>query len=136
MLTGLIVAFGLGQSQVATSAPSPASLVGAPSGHCPKHALRLPGVGVADAAVRALTEAPSDYQGVDTRGARVQAAARSAFAGPRGRQVRRQCGGKVARRTVVVQLLFPRMRPSASLSQGVVFVTRFHRGYRVWEIAH
>jgi hypothetical protein len=50
--------------------------------------------------------------------------------------VRHQCGAKVARRTVVVQLLFPKMLPSASLSEGVVFVARFPRGYRVWEVAH
>jgi hypothetical protein len=46
------------------------------------------------------------------------------------------CGATVARRTVVVQLLFPWLLPSASLSQGVVFVGRFHGGYRVWFVAH
>jgi hypothetical protein len=31
---------------------------------------------------------------------------------------------------------FPRMLPSASLSESVVFVARFAHGYRVWHIAH
>ena len=38
------------------------------------------------------------------------------------------CGSRVRNRTVVVDLLFPKMLPSASLSQGVVFVSLFpHR---------
>ena len=136
VLTAVVLALGLGRSEAATHAPSSASLVSTPSGQCPKHALRLPGIGVARAAEQALDEAAHDYQGLDTRHARVQAADRSKFAGARGQEVRTQCGAKVARRTVVVQLLFPRMLPSASLSQGVVFVSRFPRGYRVWEVAH
>ena len=66
----------------------------------------------------------------------VMASARSAFAGARGGEVTFLCGATVARRTVVVQLLFPWLLPSASLSQGVVFVGRFHGGYRVWYVAH
>jgi hypothetical protein len=38
----------------------------------------------------------------------------------------------VRKRTVVVDLLFPRMLPSASLSQGVALVLPFNTGYRVW----
>jgi hypothetical protein len=134
VLVGLVIALGLGGS--AGAMPSTASLAGVSSGHCPGHPLHLPGDGVARAAEQALDEAASDYQGLDTSHAKVQAADRSAFAGPRGAQVRSQCGGRVARHTVVVQLLFPSMLPSASLSQGVVFVARFPRGYRVWEVAH
>jgi hypothetical protein len=136
VLTGIVVAVGLGGSVAATPADTSASVGSLPTGHCPKKALRLPGAGVARAAVQALTSAAADYQGVDTRGARAEAADRSAFAGPRGGEVRGQCGAGVARRTVVVQMLFPRMLPSASLSEGVVFVARFPRGYRVWEVAH
>jgi hypothetical protein len=33
-------------------------------------------------------------------------------------------------------MLFPRMLPSASLSQAVVFVARFSDAYRVWYLAH
>lgn len=136
VLTGLVVAVSLGRSEAATPSPTSASMVGAASSACPKHALRLPGIGVADAAEQALNEAAHEYRGTNTRNARVQSADLSAFAGARGSQVRHQCGAKIARRTVVVQLLFPKMLPSASLSEGVVFVARFPRGYRVWEVAH
>jgi hypothetical protein len=49
-----------------------------------------------------------------------------ASARPRGRPT---CA---AGSTVVVQMLFPRMLPSASLSESVVFTGRFAHGYRVW----
>lgn len=104
---------GLGCSQAATTAPRAASTASAQTGQCPTGALRLPADGVARAAEQALDEAAAVYRGVDTRGALVQAADRSAFAGPRGRQVRAECG-----------------------AEGVVFVARFPHGYRVWEVAH
>jgi hypothetical protein len=37
---------------------------------------------------------------------------------------------------VAVELEFPRILPSASLSRGTVFVSRVDRRYRVWERAH
>ena len=83
-----------------------------------------------------MAEAPRDYPGLRTAGAEVMAADRAGFAGPRGSEVARQCGIGVHDRTVVVQLLFPRMLPSASLSEAVVAVSRFAHGYRVWEILH
>jgi hypothetical protein len=46
--------------------------------------------------------------------------------------VRRECGRRVQRQTAVVEHEFPRMLPSASLSDGAVFGPR----YRVWEVAH
>jgi len=64
------------------------------------------------------------------------ASSRSAFAGGRGGQAGLLCGAKAARPTAVVQLLFPWLLPSQSLSQGVVFVGRFHGGYQVWYVAH
>jgi hypothetical protein len=89
---------------------------------------------VAKAARRALV---TDKAPPGTKpGTEVMASARSAFAGARGGEVKFLCGAKVARRTVVVQLLFPWLLPSASLSQGVVFAGRFHGGYRVWYVAH
>lgn len=89
---------------------------------------------VAQAARRALgfDKAPPGVK----RGTQVMASGRSAFAGARGGEVKFLCGAKVARRTVVVQLLFPWLLPSQSLSQGVVFVGRFRGGYRVWYVAH
>lgn len=102
---------------------------------CP-NPLKLPGNGVAPAANRALEEAGRLYDGLNTKNTRVTQAARGPAAGVRGRQIRKECGGKVQRRSVVVELFFPEMRESASLSQGTVFVSRFPRGYRVWERAH
>jgi hypothetical protein len=89
---------------------------------------------VAKAARRALVFAKAP-PGVKP-GTEVMASDRSAFAGARGGEVKFLCGAKVARRTIVVQLLFPWLLPSQSLSQGVVFVGRFHGGYRVWYVAH
>jgi hypothetical protein len=89
---------------------------------------------VAMAARRALVFAKAP-PGVKP-GTEVMASARSAFAGARGGEVRFLCGAKVARRTVVVQLLFPWLLPSQSLSQQVVFAGRFHGNYRVWYVAH
>ncbi len=54
----------------------------------------------------------------------------------RGGYARATCGRRVENRTVVVYLEFPAMRPSASLSQGVVLVSRFAGEYRVWAQLH
>lgn len=126
----------------AVGAPPAAS----PAGHeialtasqsCPASAqgiLPLRRDSVAKAADRALVFAKQPA-GVKP-GTEVMASDRSAFAGARGSEVKYLCGAKVARRTVVVQLLFPWLLPSASLSEGVLFVGRFHGGYRVWFVAH
>jgi hypothetical protein len=106
---------------------------------CPQRARALPPNALAGAVRAALRDAPSLYGGpggIDTRDARATRAALARFAGARGRQVRRECGQRVQRRTVVVELQFPRMLPSASLSQGTVFIARVGRRYRVWEVAH
>jgi hypothetical protein len=54
----------------------------------------------------------------------------------RGGYARVKCGRRAQVRTVVVDLDFPAMRPSASLSQGVVLVSRFSGAYRVWAQLH
>lgn len=107
-----------------------------PTGACPKGTHSLPADGVIRAARAALASVRQDYPGEDVTGAEVRAADRSAFAGPRGAQVSHQCGETIAARTVVVQMLLPRLLPSASLSESVVFVSDFRAGYRVWEVAH
>jgi hypothetical protein len=129
LLFGSAVSIGVGMA-----APGSAGLL--LTGRCPSAALGLPPDGVIGAAQRALTEAARDYRGLRTAGAEVMAADRGGFAGARGDEVARQCGVRVRDRTVVVQLLFPRMLPSASLSEAVVAVSRLARGYRVWEILH
>jgi hypothetical protein len=103
---------------------------------CPRHAQVLPGDAIAGATEMALSRASAVYAGLDTRGAVATGAARSAYAGVRGAQVVRECGDRIGNRTVVVEMLFPRMLPSASLSESTVFVDREGGRYRVWEIAH
>lgn len=131
-LPWLVVALLLAGATAARSAP----LRGTESGGCPRSALALPAAGPIEAARRALLEAPHLYRSLNTRGTELLAVDRAAYAGPRGREVERLCGTKAAERTVVVQLRFPRMLPSASLSEGVVAVGRFAGGYRVWKVLH
>lgn len=111
------------------SAAAPAVL-----GRCPQHPLPLPPEAVARAADQARIQAPFLYRGSGP--AVVVRSALAPYAGPRGDEVTAQCGTRVSRRTVVVDLLFPKMLPSASLSQGTVFVSLSGTGYRVWEVAH
>jgi hypothetical protein len=116
-----------------------AVIAAAAGGACPRKALPLPPDALAGATRAALREAPSLYggtRGIDTRDRRATRAALANVAGTRGSQVRRECGRRVQRRTVVVDLEFPRMLPSASLSQGTLFIARLRRGYQVWHVAY
>src|SRR5439155_746449 len=70
--------------------------------------------------------------GRDARGA---PRATSDDPGP-GAYARLKCGRAVQARTVVVELEFPAMRPSASLSQGRVLISRFDGTYRAWALVH
>lgn len=126
----------LSAGAAAQSHPALPNATAASARVCPAGILPLPPAGVQHAADEALLLAAKLHPGLDTRGAEVMAADRSAFAGARGREVSNLCSNRVAARTVVVQLLFPRMLPSASLSQSTVFVGRFANGYRVWLVAH
>lgn len=45
-------------------------------------------------------------------------------------------GATVANRSWVVFLFFPKLKWSASLSQGVVFVVRTTAGWHVWYVYH
>ena len=109
---------------------------GARGSLCPRGAQVLPGDAVAGATEVSLARAAALYPVLDTRGAIAVSAARSSAAGPRGVEVVRQCGRRAAERTVMVELLFPRMLPSASLSESTLFVARARGAYRVWEVAH
>jgi hypothetical protein len=104
------------------------------AGRCPKNALPLPADAVARAADQARIEAPFLYPRHGP--AVVVSSAMAPYAGVRGSEVKRQCGPQAFRRTVVVELLFPKELPSASLSQGTVFASLFNTGYRVWDVAH
>jgi hypothetical protein len=107
-------------------------------GGCPKQQMqRLPSDAVARAADAALDQAPAVYRGTKLGGMRVTEAILATLddAG-RGGYARTACGRRAQQRTVVVSLEFPAMRPSASLSQGVVLVARFSGQYRVWAQLH
>ena len=102
--------------------------------HCPVGALVLPASGIEQAAKAAARVAATTYPGLNTQGATVISAKRATSAGPRSAEVGRQCGALARARTVIVEMRFPRMLPSASLSEGVVDVSRFEGGYRVWAV--
>lgn len=92
---------------------------------------------VARAATAALAQAPTVYRGTNLKGMRATKSvlARSDDRG-RGGYARIKCGRKAQAKTVVVYLEFPAMRPSASLSQGIVLVSKFANTYRVWAQLH
>ncbi|HEX8120355.1 MAG TPA: hypothetical protein VF549_03725 [Solirubrobacteraceae bacterium] len=103
---------------------------------CPRHARPLPPDAVAQSRALALREVRRLRGREQARGARVVAAAPATRA-PRGGPVRHDCGGKVQRRTVVVDLVLPALLPSASLSQTTFAISITRRGrYRVWELLH
>ncbi len=72
----------------------------------------------ARAADRARIQAPFPYRGCGP--AVVAGSVQAPHAGPRGDEVDALCGTRVFRRAGAVDLLFPTMLPSASLSQGTV----------------
>ncbi len=47
-----------------------------------------------------------------------------------------QCGRAVAGKSLLVELFFPEFLPSASLSQGQIFVAKTNEGWRVWYRYH
>ena len=134
-----VVCAALAASGIAAAAADPGRTASgrAAGDACPERLLRLPAGAVAPAARTALVSGRGRYTTLGTRplGAR---AALAEFDGPRGREVRRDCGPVVARRTVVVHLESASARfrdHSPSLSQGIVLVSRFSGdGYRVWRV--
>ncbi len=106
---------------------------------CPKQAkaaLPLSAHATKKAKQAALAAAPKRYKDLDVKGAEVVWSKLATVAGARGEEVAFQCGKTIQARTIVVELRFPKELPSASLSEGVVFVSRFKSGYQVWEVAH
>jgi hypothetical protein len=94
----------------------------------------LPSTGLAGAVLAAVHQAHRFYGG-RARGARATEAV-LADDSARGHYAGRNCGPRLQHRTVVVYLRFPALAPSASLSEGVVLVSRFRGGYRVWARLH
>jgi hypothetical protein len=103
-------------------------------GRCPRDALALPAEAVARAADQARIQAPALYKGFGP--AVVELAWLAKFKLNVWAAAPLNCSQRVRDRTVVVDLLFPKKLPSASLSEGVVFVSLFRTGYQVWDVAH
>jgi hypothetical protein len=104
------------------------------TGRCPKDALPLPADAIARAADQARIQAPFLYPHHGP--AVVELAWLAKFKLTVWAAAPFSCSSQVRNRTVVVDLLFPKMLPSASLSEGVVFVSLFRTGYRIWDVAH
>ncbi len=136
-LLALIAALcGAAWASAAPIAAGATPLPGALAARCPKAVPEaLPGDALGGAAGAALDEASTIYKDLDLRGRRATQASLAAFDPDRG-GFARKCGPAVYARTVVVDLEFPAMKPSSSLSQGVVLVARFHSAYRVWAVLH
>jgi hypothetical protein len=135
VLAGALTASAVTRPPITTATPSPsAHLSSVALGSCPRHALPLPAEAVARAADQARIQAPALYKGFGP--AVVELAWRAKFRLTVWASTPFHCSTTVRRRTIVVDLLFPKMLPSASLSEGVVLVSRFATGYRVWEVGH
>ncbi|MGE5590359.1 MAG: hypothetical protein ACM3ZA_07055 [Bacillota bacterium] len=78
------------------------------------------------------TMIPLHYQGPDFEGFEVVKVQTAAEAGVYGEMVENMAGAQVAKSTFVVQLHFPKLEPSASMSQGQLFITRTKQGWDVW----
>src|SRR5216683_4802978 len=112
---GLIGVLAFGPS--ATRAAQPSRVTSAVRmGHCPENAQVLPAEAVARAADQARIEAPSLFKGFGP--AVVELAWRAKFRLNVWAATPFRCSSQVRNRTVVVDLLFPKMLPSASLSKG------------------
>jgi hypothetical protein len=53
-------------------------------------------------------------------------------ASPYSEIAEQQCGQAVAGKSLLVELFFPEFLPSASLSQGQIFVAKTDEGWKVW----
>ena len=110
-----------------------ASLPSSPD--CPKEAPLEPGRDARDRAIAAVRESlrigPAEWRTYEIR---------SAYPATKGEGFAaialRMCGSVVGKRTWVVEMHFPKLEPSASLSQGQAFVSRFRSGWRVWYRYH
>ena len=117
-------------------------------GSCPKaEPEELPPNALAGATEAALDQVPSVFGDVkSTEGAYAVAAYRmkggSGPFGPRPGIVRDTCrkrpqyAGRLLERSVEVDLIFPKLQSSASLSQHTVFVARFRGEYWVYGVGH
>lgn len=102
---------------------------------CPKEPILQPGRRAQDSAIAAaeasLRTGPAEWRTFQIESAyparRTEGVGAVAFG---------MCGSVVGERTWVVEIRFPTLEPSASLSQGQAFVGRFRAGWRVWYRYH
>jgi hypothetical protein len=117
----------------AETGPTPASSQN--SANCPRETPLEPGRRARDGAIAATRESlrtgPEEWRTSD----RIHAYPTSSSEGF-GAIVYNWCGPIVGSRTWVVEMHFPNFEPSASLSQGQAFVSRFRSGWRVWYRYH
>ncbi len=131
-----------------TAPTTTSSTLGIDLRRCPKaQPEELPPDALAGATETALDQVPSVFGDVKaTEGAYALAAYRmkggSGPFGPRPGMVRQMCrerpqyGERLLKRSVEVDLIFPKLRPSASLSLHTVFVARFEGDYWVYGVGH
>lgn len=131
---GLVSVLAFRPSATRAAAPLQTKTSPVVLGRCPTDALPLPAEAVARAADQARIQAPALYKGFGP--AVVELAWLAKFKLKVWAAAPFNCGSRVRNRTVVVDLLFPKMLPSASLSEGVMFVSLFRTGYQAWEVAH
>jgi hypothetical protein len=147
---------GCGQQDSGGSSPdsepahqtTPPTTLGIDLGSCPKaEPEELPPNALAGATEAALDRVPSVFGEVKaTEGAYAVAAYRmkggSGPFGPRPGIVRDTCrerpqyAGRLLERSVEVDLIFPKLQSSASLSQHTVLVARFRGEYWVYGVGH
>jgi hypothetical protein len=119
----------------ANAAARPSQTTSPTSAECPKEAPLEPGLQARERAIEAVRKSlrtgPEEWRTYEIRSAYPATSGEglSIVALP-------MCGPVVGRRTWVVEIRFPRLEPSASLSQGQAFVSRFRSGWRVWHRYH
>lgn len=113
--------------------PTPASSQN--SANCPKETPFEPGRHARDRAIAAVRESsragPKEWRTYKIESAYPAASSEGFWA-----IVYNWCGPVVGSRSWVVEMYFPNFEPSASLSQGQAFVSRFRSGWRLWYRYH
>jgi hypothetical protein len=133
-LLGAVAIFVTAPGGAKTEAGTPRTTLPT-SAQCPKETPLEPGVHARDRAIgavrKSLATGPDEWRTYEIQSAYPATNGKgfSVVAFP-------MCGPVVGSRTWVVEIRFPKLEPSASLSQGQAFVSRFRSGWRVWYRYH
>lgn len=134
VLLGAVAIFVTAPGGAKTEAGTPRTM-SPTSAECPNETPLEPGLHARDRAIEAvrksLATGPDEWRTYEIRSAYPATNGKgfSVVAFP-------MCGPGVGSRTWVVEIHFPKLEPSASLSQGQAFVSRFRSGWRVWYRYH